>query len=202
MPRPLRHRLILVRHGETDWNRSGRLQGQQDLPINARGRDQAVAVGRLLGHWFSQQAPGMLAATDLVASPLLRACQTMDLVRVGLGPPIRPYTLDDRLKELSFGRWEGLTWAQVQRCDPQGARARKADKWGFVPPDGESYAMLAVRVLAWLRELQRDTLAVCHGGAARVLLHILAGVSTEKACETEISQGRALVFDGPSHEWI
>ena len=90
------------------------------------------------------------AAEAFIASPLIRTRQTMELARAALGLPPARYALEPALKELTFGEWEGLTWPQVAKRDPAGARAREADKWNFAPPDGESYAMLAARLQPWL----------------------------------------------------
>jgi broad specificity phosphatase PhoE len=110
--------------------------------------------------------------------------------------------LDDRVMELSFGCWEGLTWREVKARDPSGFRARKAAKWSFVPPAGESYAMLADRVETWLGAMRRETLLVSHGGVARTLMHLIAGAEPNAVCEAEIDQGRVLVFEGTGFAWI
>lgn len=189
--------LCLVRHGETDWNRVGRLQGTKDTPLNARGRDQAAAAGRLLATVHPE-----VAGFDFVASPLARARTTMELMRTAMRLPPTEYRLDDRLKELTFGRWEGMTLAELALHEPVGAKAREADKWGFVPPGGESYAMLSDRVGGWLAELERPTVAVSHGGVARVLLGLLGGVAKVKLPTLEITQGRVLVFEADRYRWV
>jgi probable phosphoglycerate mutase len=70
-----------------------------------------------------------------------------------MGLPPGRYRLEATLMELSFGAWEGLTWAEIRARDPAAVAARRADKWGFAPPGGESYAMLAERVRGWLDSL-------------------------------------------------
>ena len=87
------------------------------------------------------------------ASPLERARETMELVRAAMDLPPEPYRLDEALMEITFGEWEGLTWPEVRARDPEGVTARRADKWGFVPPGGESYAMLVERLRPWLASL-------------------------------------------------
>jgi broad specificity phosphatase PhoE len=101
----LAHRLIFIRHGETDWNVEGRLQGQHDIPLNGRGRDQAASAGREARKYIAREG-----LTDLryVASPLTRTRDTMELARGAMGLDPKDYALDPRLMELSFGRWEGL----------------------------------------------------------------------------------------------
>ena len=202
MPSPLRNRLIFIRHGETDWNKEGRLQGQQDIPLNPRGRDQASAVGRLVRRWLGAEADSYLDGLDYWCSPLGRTRETMDRALIAMGRPGQAYAFDDRLKELSFGQWEGLTWADVKPIDPEALKRRKADKWGFVPPGGESYAMLEERVRPWLDVLDGDALVVAHGGVARTLLHMLGGVPADEAVDMDIHQGRALVFEGDGFRWV
>jgi probable phosphoglycerate mutase len=104
--------------------------------------------------------------------------------------------------ELTFGDWEGLTWPEVQARDPKAVKARRVDKWAFVPPNGESYAMLAGRVKEWLATLSGDAFIVSHGGVARALMTLIAGVPPEIAVETPIVQGRAIVFDKGRYGWI
>lgn len=196
---PLPSRLIFIRHGETDWNAAGRLQGQRDIPLNPRGRDQAAAVGRTVAALVG--SPAALAEIDFIASPLLRTRQTMEIARAAMGLEPQPYEMDDRLKELTFGAWEGLTWRDVTQRFPADAAARLADKWGFVPPQGESYATLCERVKPWLRTLKGDVIVVSHGGVARALLHLVGGCEPETAALSDIWQGRALVFEGGRARW-
>lgn len=189
--------LIFIRHGETDWNAEGRLQGQRDIPLNARGRRQADEVGALLRGVHSEPQ-----ALPFVASPLHRTRDTMERLRVAAGLPAAGYSMDDRLKELTFGRWEGLTWKEVRRADPAGAAARERDKWGFVPPDGESYAMLTERVGGWLSTVDRPMVVVAHGGVARALLTLIGGVAPQQATGMDIWQGRILLFRDGASRWI
>jgi broad specificity phosphatase PhoE len=191
-------RLIFIRHGETDWNRDGRLQGQRNIALNAKGRDQALGAGQLLRPLLSE-APH----STFYASPLDRARETMLLVRQASGlEPLDAFALDDHLRELTFGGWEGLTWRQVRENDPIAAQRRRLDKWHFIPPQGESYAMLSERVEFWLESLNGNVVVVAHGGIARVLLVVLGRVSHRDAASAVIHQGRLLVFDGQSFEWV
>ena len=127
------------------------------------------------------------SALAYVASPLGRARRTMELARAALGLPPQAYATDARLMELSFGSWEGLTWPEVQARAPEAAVARETSKWDFAPPDGESYAMLALRIAPWLDELDGDTLVVSHGGVARVLLALIGGVAHERAAVSNLA---------------
>ncbi|HEX2265287.1 MAG TPA: histidine phosphatase family protein, partial [Solirubrobacterales bacterium] len=130
-----------MRHGETDWNTEARLQGQREVPLNSFGRVQAEEVGVKLRGLIPDYE-----GLDYVASPLGRARATMELMRAAISLSPESYRVDERLTELSFGSWEGLTWKEIRAREPQGAARRQQDKWGYVPPGGESYAMLAERV--------------------------------------------------------
>ena len=196
------YRVLFVRHGETAYNADNRLQGQRDVPINARGRDQARSVGRTLRARVSPEIDRIEAAGAFFASPLERARETMELARTAMDLPPKLYRLDAALMELSFGAWEGLTWPEIRARDPDAVAARRADKWAFVPPGGESYAMLAERVRGWLGSLAADAFIVSHGGVARALMTLVAGVSGQVAAGTPIGQGRAIVFDKRRLWWI
>jgi probable phosphoglycerate mutase len=197
----LPHRLIFLRHGETDWNVEGRLQGQHDIPLNAKGLAQSEQAGRTIGRILGRSAQA-LQLFDFVCSPISRARRTMELARGAIGLDPFNYRLEPALVEITFGRWEGLTWPEVQKHDPEGARQREADKWHMQPPEGESYAMCAKRLQPWLAGIERDTIAVAHGGVARCLLHMLCAVPTERAPVCDIWQGRVLVFEAGQYRWI
>jgi broad specificity phosphatase PhoE len=196
------YRLIFVRHGETAYNAENRLQGQLDIPLNARGREQARAVGRTLGADAGPEIDRLEAAQAFFASPLERARETMEIARGVMGLEPARYQLDPVLKELSFGDWEGLTWKEIEARDAKKARVRRQDKWSFVPQGGESYAMLTGRVGAFLSGLTGDALIVSHGGVARALMALIGGVAPAKAADAPIAQGRALLFENGACRWM
>ena len=196
------HRLIFVRHGETAYNAENRLQGQLDTPLNARGREQARAIGGTLRSLLGPEIDRLDEAQAFFASPLERARETMDIARDAMGLKPGRYHLDPVLKELSFGVWEGLTWPEIEVRDAKGLRARRKDRWAFAPEGGESYAMLAVRLRPWLDSLSEHAFVISHGGVARVLMALIAGVPPAKAVEAPIIQGRAILFENGSCRWI
>ena len=194
MPRPI---LYFARHGETDWNRERRLQGQHDIPLNALGRVQASRCGELLRELLERD--GRPAAQyDYVSSPLGRARETMELMRAALGLDPQAYRTDARLMEMSFGRWEGFTFAELQAREALALAERERDKWGFVLPGGESYAQLQVRVRAWYDTVARDSVVSAHGGVCRALIAHLNLAQPEAASVDNIGQGCIYVFDGDS----
>lgn len=190
--------LYFLRHGETDWNVEGRLQGQRDIPLNDLGRVQAEEAGRKLAALLPRPE-------DLrwQVSPLSRTRETAELAREAIGLHGVGYHLDERLKELTFGAWEGLTWPELRQRDPRGAAARTLDKWHYAPPGGgESYAMLLARLEPWLAEQDRDAIIVSHGGVARALLVLLGGDTPAAAAERDIHQGKVLVFEAGTVRWV
>jgi probable phosphoglycerate mutase len=196
------HRIIFARHGETAYNAENRLQGQRDIPLNARGREQARAVGGTLRSLLGREIDQLDEAQAFFASPLERARETMEIARDAMGLAPKNYRLDPVLKELNFGVWEGLTWSEIEIKDARGLRARRADTWAFVPEGGESYAMLAERLRPWLDGLDEHTFVISHGGVARVLMALIAEIPPAKAVSAPIIQGRAIVFENGGFRWI
>jgi probable phosphoglycerate mutase len=190
MPHPT---LYYIRHGETDWNAERRLQGQKDIPLNSLGRAQASRCGVILRGLLSRGGRS-LGDYDYVSSPLGRARETMELLRSGLGLEPGLYGTDPRLMEMSFGRWEGFTFAELEATEADALAARERDKWGFVLPGGESYAQLTVRVRAWYESIERDTVVSAHGGVARALMAHLGIEPTTVASVDQIGQGVVYVF--------
>ena len=184
-----------VRHGETDWNVTGRLQGRRDVPLNARGRAQAMHCGDILRELFVRDGRSV-AELDFVSSPLGRARTTIELARAPLGLPAEGYRIEPQLAEISFGEWEGFTIAQLHSRDPQRIAAREQDKWHFVPPGGESYEAVSARMRKWYEGLARDTVAVAHGGTARGLIAYLGIAKPAAAPLIDIAQGVVYVFEG------
>jgi broad specificity phosphatase PhoE len=185
--------IYYVRHGLTDWNAQHRLQGRHDVPLNREGRAQAVRCGEILGDLFTRDGH---SASELgyVSSPLGRARETMELMRTTLGLPAPGYAVDERLVEIAFGEWEGLSYHEVFARDPDVVAKREADKWGFTPPGGENYEQVAARVGASYRALRGDTVVAAHGGTARALVAYLKIAPVEDAVHYPIDHGVVYVL--------
>ena len=185
--------LYLLRHGETEWNVLGKLQGTIDVPLNDRGREQAAKVATILAGLLARD--GREASSfDFVTSPLRRARETMEIVRRALQLPRRQYAVDNRLREIAYGEWEGLTMEQAEARDPEVFARRLADKWVVAAPGGESYAAVEARVNDWSAGLDADTVVVAHGGTARALMVILGFRTPHDAADLYIEQGVVHVF--------
>ncbi|MGY1828937.1 histidine phosphatase family protein [Geodermatophilus sp. SYSU D01180] len=158
--------LVVWRHGRTEWNATGRFQGQLDPPLDAEGRAQAARTAPHL------VAAGLTAGTTVVvASDLVRASDTATALTGLLGVPL---ILDERLREHGLGCWEGLTRAEVAERHPE----QYADWLAGRPVQGrggEEAADVARRALAALRDLPPAEVAVVvtHGGTAGRLVEAL-----------------------------
>jgi broad specificity phosphatase PhoE len=185
--------LYYVRHGETDFNAQARLQGRRDTLLNARGRQQAVECGELLRDLFARDHR-RAADFAYVASPLKRTRETMVILRATLGLDPHAYETDDRLLEISYGEWEGMTLPEIEARFPGALAQRNRDKWDFAPPGGESYRELAVKMNEWYAALTRDTVVAGHGGGVRMMMALFNVMSKEEATHAQIAQGVVYVF--------
>ncbi len=175
-------RIILVRHGETDWNAAGRIQGHRDTPLNAVGRVQAQHV-----------------AARLVREPV-RAIYSSDLARAYETAAIIDHSLQvgvitaPALRERRYGAWEGLTSLEIQARYPEQFVEWRARSMDFAPPRGETRYQLLTRALTELQAIVSRhpgelVVVVTHGGLCYVLLtHILGSMNGD---QREFSFGNA-----------
>lgn len=175
-------RLLLVRHGETEWNQHGRYQGHADTPLNDRGRAQAAALAACL-------AREPLAA--VFCSDLSRARETAQAVAA---PHHLAAVADARLREIAFGRWEGLTHAEIEQRYPGQWAIWAADPAHVSPSGGETVAEVADRLAAAVTDVaalhQEATVAlVGHGGAFQVLLCRLLHVDPARRWQFKLQHG-------------
>lgn len=192
--------LYIVRHGETEWNACARYQGQEDIPLNEKGRAQARRNGEALRGRLAHTAD--LAFLDFVASPLSRAQETMRLLRAAMGLPPSGFETDPLLREIHYGHWQGRLASDLPRFDPEGLAGREKDPFHWRPKGGETYAELMARTCLWLAGVRRDTVAVTHGGVMRTLRGRLLGLAPEAIPRLEVPQDRVLVLRGRSLAWL
>lgn len=185
--------IYYIRHGETSWNAQGRLQGTRDIALNDLGRRQAVRAGTILADLLEREGRDS-SALPFVASPLSRARMTMELLRGALDLPPEDYALDDRLREIGYGIWEGSTLAEMQAADPVLYAKRLTAKWTMAPEGGETYADVQHRMREWYDSVRADTVAVAHGGTARALMVALGIETPQSAADLLIEQGAVYVF--------
>ena len=171
----------LVRHGETEWNRNGRIQGHSDVPLNESGRRQAkVLAKRLAGCGFS--------AT--YASDLSRASET---ARAIVGDADMPVFTDPDLREFSYGEWEGLTLKEVEDQFPLELAERTAKGNNtFAAPGGEDTGQVLDRVRRFCTTIEKhhdaceNILIVAHGGSIRALFVCLLGLTDDRFWSTQV----------------
>lgn len=195
------HTLYFIRHGETDWNRAGRLQGQTETDLNALGRAQAARNGEALSELLRHRDIAADALT-FVSSPMKRTRQTAEIVREKLGLTANGYAFDDRLREVGFGTYEGLTPADIKVRFPDQHRARKDDRWSFTPPGGESYRQFSGRVGAWLATVDRDMIVIAHGGTSRVLRGHLLNLAPKDLVALEVPQDKVMILGDGRCDWV
>lgn len=194
-----RQLVYFSRHGQTDWNVEGRIQGQMDIDINDHGRTQADRNGDCL-----KTQIGAANQFDFVASPLRRTLETMQRIRSRMGLAADGYRVDPRLMEVNFGDWQGFTLAEIDDKQPGINARRAAGKWDFLPPGktAESYEMLSQRMRSWLSDVSRPTVCVTHGGNMRTLFQILGGLDGNQAAKLEIRQDRLLRLENGELSWM
>lgn len=190
--------LYVVRHGETDWNAEGRYQGRQDIALNERGRAQAALNGKLL-QTLLRRAHRQPIDFSWYVSPMARTRETMNLIRSGLDEPLPDVTVDPRLIEVSFGIYEGHLHTELASGAMAIAGERDADFWNFRPPEGESYADVAERILDFAAGLEGPSVIVSHGGILRVLRRLIEDFPLERTVNWFPPQDSVVHFlDGKS----
>jgi alpha-ribazole phosphatase len=162
-------RLLLIRHAATAWTVQGRFQGQTDVPLSPHGRRQATALARRL----KAETLHMLYASDLQ-----RAWET---ARTIAAPHALSAHAEPRLREMAFGRWEGLTYAELQQQEAEPLAAWQRDQLHSAPPGGETLLQMSQRVKAAYADMlvagQEKTVGVvAHGGPLQLLLCLALGL--------------------------
>lgn len=189
--------LYFIRHGETDWNRDARYQGQRDIPLNEKGRLQAKRHGDVLKALLADPA-----AVDFISSPLDRAMETMRIVRTTLGLEPDTFTTDTRIVELSYGHWEGELAAELPQKDAQSIAAKASDPFNWRPVGGESYADLEARISPWIESIRKTTVAVSHGGVSRVARGALYDLDRSTVPFLDVPQDQILELRSDGLRWL
>lgn len=174
-------KLALLRHGHTEWNRAGRIQGRSDIPLDDEARTTLTQY-RLPAEWQN---------ATLYSSPLARAVETAQIVSGRDPEPVAALT------EMDWGDWEGQRGADLLAQPESGFRHIEDWGWNYHAPGGESPARLRDRLHPWLNGLNRDTLAVCHIGVMRVLLAQAWGWEFSGPAPFRIKRNRLYVLSLP-----
>lgn len=173
--------LLVIRHGETDWNRLGRHQGRMDSPLTAKGRGQAQHMGQILARIGRRLEP-----FQVFTSPQGRAVHTAQIALKG-----RSAIPDERLCEVSFGDWEGKTLYEIRQGWPELAALAEEDpvSWHFMSPGGETLTDLERRADAFLKDLTGPAILFTHGILSRVLRARWLGLDWDGMLELPGGQG-------------
>ena len=174
--------VFLVRHGETEWNVTGRFQGRLDSHLTVRGRDQAARLGRILARALAGRP-----CPPMHVSPLGRTRDTADIVRRCV-PGLGPSAIEPRLREVSTGAWDGLTRAEIDAGWPGLLDGASRYDWYFRAPDGEPYEAALRRVGAWLDNLDGPVIAVSHGLFGRLVRGAWLGLPADDMLSLPVPQ--------------
>ncbi|MDF3075667.1 MAG: phosphoglycerate/bisphosphoglycerate mutase [Alphaproteobacteria bacterium] len=177
--------IYLMRHGETEWNTQGRIQGALDSPLTERGRQQAQTMGLALKRELGRAAP------PLYCSPLGRARQTLEIVCATAGLDAGSCVFDERLREVSWGEWDGMTRAEIEASTPGALAERRASHWTHMPPGGSSYAQLAERLQPFVGAIKATGgIVIGHGATTRVLRGLHLGLPPHDIVRLEEPQDK------------
>lgn len=174
-------RIAFIRHGPTQWNDEGRLQGQQDIPLSEAGRLGMSAL----------RPPAGFESVRAFVSPLSRARETARLL--GLANAV----VDERLSEHGWGSWEGLTREEILARDGQDAFERAGRGIDFTPFGGESTRELVARVGAFLRDVAKDegdAIAIAHRGILRTAYTLATGWDMASPMPAKLDLSGALIL--------
>ncbi len=174
--------IVLVRHGETFWNRERRIQGHTESDLTPLGMRQAEAMAALVAELVAREGDGW----RLVASPIGRAQRTAEAVARATGLAVET---DPRLAEVCCGEWEGRLRAEVAEIHPE---RFATGEWFFGAPGGETFEDVHARAASWLRDLppegERRVIAVSHGVWGRLLRGAYAGLDREATLAQDVPQ--------------
>jgi probable phosphoglycerate mutase len=176
--------LYVARHGQTVMNAQNRYPGHGLTPLTALGEEQARTMGQIL-----KRELGPRPALRFIASPLLRAQETMRLIRGELDLFPYGFATDAGLVDIDHGSWTGFTPEEMAARDLENYHAHMADKWDVPMRGGESYSHLAARVKLFLDKLTGDAVTVSHGATTQVLRGLLTGMAVHDIPNLEEPQG-------------
>jgi broad specificity phosphatase PhoE len=187
--------IYFVRHGETDWNKQGLIQGSVDTDLNAQGVEQVHAVANAL-----LQIRQELFGFDYVCSPQKRAQHTMRVITSTLGVSMDEVKTEPRVRELGFGVWEGKPFWEIK--DSPVYPADQEGKFFWRPEGGESYEDGVARVDDWLSTVSQPTLVVAHGAVGRCLMGYVAGLDPASIVSLKTPQGCYCKLENGTISWF
>jgi probable phosphoglycerate mutase len=187
--------IYFIRHGETDWNREGRIQGQIDIPLNDNGHQQAAAISRGL-----RNVLGNTRIDLFIASPLTRTRQTMGYLLREFDLPANKAETEPAMLELAFGIWEGHFFRDL-KTDPRYPKD-PAERFRWRPEDGESYEEGLERVRQWIGRIDGPTIIVAHGAIGRCLIGLVSGLAPAALVKVPTPQGHFCRLQDGRIDWF
>jgi len=187
--------IYFIRHGETDWNKQFRIQGQIDIPLNDMGHLQGESVARGLKEFL-----GSTKVDRFVVSPLTRARQTMGYVARAFDIPETRAEVTPAMTELAFGIWEGKTF---QECHDHPAFPKTPrERFHWRPEDGESYEDGLDRVQQWIGRIEGPTVIIAHGAIGRCLIGLVSDLAPEQLVSAKTPQGCFCRLQNGQIDWF
>lgn len=187
--------IYFIRHGETDWNREGRIQGQIDIPLNDTGHQQAIAISRGLRSFLRDTKIDLF-----VVSPLTRARQTMGYLLREFDQPENRVETEPAMLELAFGIWEGHFFKDLKRNAQYPKNLDERFRWR--PEDGESYEEGRERVRQWIGRIEGPTVIVAHGAIGRCLIGLVSDMPPAALIKAPTPQGHFCRLQDGRIDWF
>ncbi|RNF35765.1 histidine phosphatase family protein [Paracoccus methylarcula] len=176
--------LYLMRHGQTEWNLAGRMQGRSDSPLTELGMAQAARQSELIGD----------VTAERISSPQGRALRTADVVFAG-----KEFRVDSRLCEIDVGEFTGHRVEELRPAHPECFAGSPLD-WYDRSPGGENFTQLSVRCQSFLDDLTGPALIVTHGITLRMLRILALGLPRSRLADLPVEQGAVHVVRKAAHE--
>lgn len=181
----LKQIIYLFRHGETELNLKGRYQGELDSALTPDGIEQVTNNAKLLKMLIENPAEW-----EFISSPLGRAMQSTKIICDVIGYDNSKVTMDDRLKEVTVGKWAGLTIKEIEASWPELLKNTDSYNWYFNSPNGESYESVIERVSQWLQSIRNKekVIVMSHGLTGRIIRGVYQNLAKDQALVLEVSQ--------------
>jgi len=181
-------KVYLVRHGETDWNRKGIYQGQEDIPLNEKGKEEARNLALALKG---------IEISSIYSSDLKRAKETAEIIAKSLG--IQTVIYKESLREMNFGEWTGKSVFEMEENSALFQLWSK-DPWNISPPGGETLSGLADRVRGEIEEIflnhqGQNILVIIHAGPIKAIIFDLIGSKGNAYWNLDISHNTIAIIE-------
>ncbi|MHA2939065.1 histidine phosphatase family protein [Vibrio sp. RC27] len=191
--------IVLIRHGQTEWNKLKKFQGWHNSNLTDLGKTQALTVAKKLRHIVGG------SKVTLVSSPLGRAMETAQIISYELGLEQDKIPTTPLLRECSFGEWTGMTPEEIERKYQEEWQRRSKDKWNYVISGGESYSMVAQRADRWLNSIVNDddtiTMVVSHEVIGKMIRGTYLKLDAEQSIRKSQNNNEIVVLDnGKEHK--